>query len=191
MKNQEEKALAKLVSGWIEKDQLSEGMLTEAFEAAPSLREHQFKIGAWYKADYYRTEYIAKVLEVSYDEFGKGTIQMVVNCIRSTSEYENSVSWINTNLSKSLTPMSKEEILKALKKVAIKRGFEKGVVYSDKSLGYNNHRNLIEGNNFEYISHSDTLLIDNWAIYENGAWAEILKTITKEEAEKLIGRVII
>lgn len=84
----------------------------------------------------------------------------------------------------------KKEVKQALIKEAEKRGFKKGVRYNAEYLGYDGQDKLLITSNDFKLTYN-TLLIDNYEIFKNGIWAEIIETITKEEAEKQLGKTII
>lgn len=82
-----------------------------------------------------------------------------------------------------------EEVFEALKKEAVKRGFEKGT-FVEKCLVHD-----ISGKmDFEFKSRVEKLKIfwlGGFCIFKNGKWATIIQTITKSEAEKLLNKKII
>ena len=82
-----------------------------------------------------------------------------------------------------------KEVLEALIKEAKKRGFKEGVRINNECIGY-----IYAGicNSNEIIFENGILSIDYVYIYKDGKWAEIIKdTITKEQAEKELGKTII
>ena len=89
---------------------------------------------------------------------------------------------------------TEEEVFEALKKEAIKRGFKKGATV-DFGNGY--VRNL-ETNNFYLESELDGYYLclrdtqdGGDIVFRKGKWGEVVETITKEEAEKQLGKTII
>lgn len=95
---------------------------------------------------------------------------------------------------KELRPATKEEVEEALINEAKKRGFKEGVrikVHADElDNPENTGRSLnIDGNHITYDGES--LVFDCAVIFHNGKWAEIIETITKEEAEKQLGKKIV
>jgi hypothetical protein len=85
-------------------------------------------------------------------------------------------------------PVTDKEVEKALTKEAKKRGFKKGVFISNEYMGY-----VWNGICFsnEIAFKYGTMCIDNIIIYEKGKWATIVETITKEQAEKELGKTIL
>tara|TARA_R110000764_G_scaffold179285_2_gene265362 strand:+ start:113 stop:463 length:351 start_codon:yes stop_codon:yes gene_type:complete len=83
-----------------------------------------------------------------------------------------------------------KEVEQALIEEANKRGFKKGVIANLTHCGHRNSRAEILNENYRY--NGRYLSIDNFIIFEKGKWAEIIKqTITKEEAEKQLGKTIL
>ena len=88
-----------------------------------------------------------------------------------------------------------KEVEQALIKEAKKRGFKEGVVADLTYCGHRNSRAKILNKNYRY--NGSWLSVDGFIIFENGKWAEIIKKIiikeiiTKEQAEKELGKTII
>lgn len=99
------------------------------------------------------------------------------------------------NYSIKLTPATDKEVETALIKEAKKRGFKKGVYC--RFSNYNNRflkTNIIEFNNnnqglYLTVKTDDVDVRD--IIFSNGQWVSIIETITKEQAEKELGKTII
>tara|TARA_R110002111_G_scaffold2678_1_gene17657 strand:+ start:41 stop:571 length:531 start_codon:yes stop_codon:yes gene_type:complete len=88
-----------------------------------------------------------------------------------------------------------KEVEEALIKEAKKRGFKEGVTVDKVNLSddYNPNNKLKENtiNTNELLSHG-YLWVSSILIYDNGEWATIIKeTITKEQAEKELGKTIL
>jgi hypothetical protein len=81
-----------------------------------------------------------------------------------------------------------KEVGDALIKEAKKRGFKEGVQFIDVVDG---ELEVVDGNVYQYSLNIDSLTLNSDRIYKNGKWAEILETITKEQAEKELGKTII
>ena len=89
-----------------------------------------------------------------------------------------------------LTPATDQEVEEALIKEAKKRGFEEGVTVIKPMFG----ECVLEGDVFEFSCDFDDdtcLMLGGDFIFLNGNWATILETITKEEAQKQLGKTII
>ena len=92
---------------------------------------------------------------------------------------------------------TEQEVFEALKNEAVKRGFKEGVyitpMYSDGKDYFPDENIINKPLNFHLkvsileVDGGD----DRYRIFVNGKWATILKTKTKEEAEKLLGVKII
>ena len=93
--------------------------------------------------------------------------------------------------SKYLEPATDKEVEQALIKEAKKRGFKEGVNYKTASerlvqeLVFNKLQFNQDGNG-GYLTDGC-----RGSIFEYGKWATILETITKEQAEKELGKTII
>lgn len=81
-----------------------------------------------------------------------------------------------------------EEVRFHLIAEAEKRGFVEGV--SCKSL-LSGDIVTLTNTGTAYIPETDELHVKNCLVYKKGQWAEIIPTITKEEAEKKLGMKII
>jgi hypothetical protein len=94
------------------------------------------------------------------------------------------------------TPATDSEVLEALTNEAIKRRFKEGVCINDLYCG---GTVFISGNKYDYEEVPYTPYAGEMALrdsdgnilFVNGQWAEIIKTYTKEEAEKLLDAKII
>ena len=101
----------------------------------------------------------------------------------------------NYKLSNSDFKATDKEVEEALIKEAKKRGFKEGVTVDKVNLSddYNPNNKLKENtiNTNELLSHG-YLWVSSILIYDNGEWATIIKeTITKEQAEKELGKTIL
>jgi|11BtaG_2_1085332.scaffolds.fasta_scaffold29200_4 hypothetical protein len=83
---------------------------------------------------------------------------------------------------------TEEEVEKALIAEAKKRGFKKGVMFVDV-LDYLTE--VVDGDIYSYYIDSNILTLNHYHIFDDGKWAEITETITKEQAEKELGKTII
>ena len=79
------------------------------------------------------------------------------------------------------------EVFEALKNEAVKRGFVEGRWFGDVHI--NSFVNPVK--NLLYHTDSEDLRCDKGCVFHKGKWAEIIPTITKEEAEKELGKKII
>jgi hypothetical protein len=107
------------------------------------------------------------------------------------NEYRDDLSF---HISYDKIPATDKEVEEALIKEAKKRGFKEGVRV-DKLL-YNNIGSLNGDSktceNKEFKLSFGHLFIGNLLIFHNtGKWAEIVETITKEQAEKELGKTIL
>lgn len=102
-------------------------------------------------------------------------------------------SWAFSNKD-TATPATDKEVETALINEAEKRGFKDGVTV--KSLFHKNSPRLtIKGSQFSFINNlklhinGSTSLMP--VLFLKGKWATIIETITKEEAEKELGKTIL
>ena len=121
-----------------------------------------------------------------------------------TGEFGNKVSYgfnpcgnfsnsIGLHKEDKYTPATDKEVEEALIKEAKKRGFKEGVTFKSKWMS--NTEKLFDGN-FLFDREFELCYRNNngiwYTLFENGNWAEIVKeTITKEQAEKELGKTII
>ena len=99
----------------------------------------------------------------------------------------------NYKLRKSDYKATDKEVEEALIKEAKKRGFKEGVRINSKWMP-NISANKLNGkfvfdNKFELCAKANSLM--KYTIFQNGVWAEIVDTITKEQAEKELGKTIL
>ena len=91
------------------------------------------------------------------------------------------------------TPATDKEVEEALIKEAKKRGYRKNAVIITSKTGVkrtlnSNHFKMI-GNNLVCLSSKESYIYSS--VFTNGKWAEIVETITKEQAEKELGKTIL
>ena len=87
-----------------------------------------------------------------------------------------------------------KEVEEALIKEAKKRGFKEGVTVDKVNLSndYNPNNKLKENTiNTNELLSLGYLWVSSILIYDNGKWATIVETITKEQAEKELGKTIL
>ena len=90
-------------------------------------------------------------------------------------------------------PATDKEVETALIKEAKKRGFKEGITVKgcDGRIGKRTAEHYLyfkEDNNIQSCEWDG---LDNCLIFDNGKWATIIETITKEQAEKELGKTII
>ena len=153
----------------------------------PEVFEVKLEVGKWYKRPHGKALFFIvgdpKITPFEVYGFDMEGNWMNLEKARTFPDYE--------------IEATEQEVFEALKNEAVKRGFKEGVyitpMYSD-GKDYYPDENIIsrplnfklKGNIFEVDGG-----IDEYRIFVNGKWATILKTKTKEEAEKLLGVKII
>ena len=80
-----------------------------------------------------------------------------------------------------LEPATTGEVEAALIAEAKKRGFKEGVYCS---FGTRGREGVLSSESFEYYSKENVLSVGFNAVFQLGKWAEIIPTITKQEAEE-------
>jgi hypothetical protein len=148
-------------------------------------KKNALVVGKWYKSDNCLFNYQKQL--------------SVYGFFRGEWNQEN---WSWSHYDKDVILATDKEVEKALIKEANKRGFKEGVVFNvTRDLWYNSYGgregyNTAIDNNFKYLEGSNSIrmncVVGCMSIYENGVWAEIIKeTITKEQAEKELGKTIL
>ena len=99
----------------------------------------------------------------------------------------------NRDIENSLKPATDKEVKEALIKEAKKRGFKEGVRVESRWLTAPSEEKLIGNfifdNEFELCCRASNGSL--WTIFQDGEWATIVETITKEQAEKELGKTIL
>ena len=137
----------------------------------PDAFKPELKVGKWYKVP--NSKYIICITDVKKNKaFG----------FDFEGEYcdENTFGFYNCQ---EATP---QEVETALINEAKKRGLKAYGAYIKSTQGV---FGTINGGS--YIYSSNKLYYSGFVIFDNGQWAEIIETITKEEAEKLLNKKII
>lgn len=145
----------------------------------------ELKIGTWYNYNNAIVNYqgtVNSLLQGYGIRLGEESWIRLGNMGRSPEEWKEA---------------SKKEVLKALKNEAVKRGFVKGGFVKDNGLHDSCKQNeLLEEPIFDLDEEEFWIknvgeLNYNCLIFEYGIWAEVIETITLEEAEKQLGKKII
>ena len=101
-------------------------------------------------------------------------------------------SWMNGDwiwYGANAKPATDKEVEEALIKEAKKRGFKEGIEFKSVSRGNSIERGY---DVFGYYSNQNQLCNGGGSVFIGGKWAEIIKeTITKEQAEKELGKTIL
>jgi hypothetical protein len=109
-------------------------------------------------------------------------------------DYYSSLLFGKQRLNQGAVPATDEEVKDALIKEAKKRGFKNGVRIKSKWF----HNDLSVGSlNVKFTLNKYPLTLSSgssagiYTIFEGGVWATVVETITKEEAEKELGKTIL
>lgn len=145
-------------------------------EHYPEFKEEEFKVGDWVIGismfplkPRKITSFDGKVAKYNDPDIGKG---------------ENNGCHV-----KNLRKASPKEVEEHLIEEAKKRGFGNG--YSAKCLVSNGCHYTVKDNDWDYRVRTDILFNGTCMVYREGKWAEIIKTMTKEEAEEKLGCKIV
>ena len=143
----------------------------------PEVFETKLEVGKWYKSidKPLRIFYVTELKDNRYYYYGFNTLGYF--------KKEDWFSFIDCGLQKGFTLATDSEVLEALIDEAKKRGFRENVHI--KGLGNT------QNGKFHYRADINYLYCGSYACFQNGKWAEIVKTYTKEEAEKLLNAKII
>jgi len=89
---------------------------------------------------------------------------------------------------------TESEVFEALKNEAVKRGYEKENTFV-KSIIFDDRKVNLSGSGYDKtnfrLEHNGQFIYNGVTIFKKGKWAEIIETITKKEAEKLLNKIII
>jgi hypothetical protein len=167
--------------------EVSSGFKTVIEKEFPELfKKDGLVVGKWYKYS------IIENWKLLITDNAKGKVKGVgISC---SGEWMTEWTPIGKDCLKDLILCSDKEVGQALIKEAKKKGFKEGVNFKR----FNSHENTIRINlrfsELEYHNKGFGFLTDGYgsSIFDNGKWAEIVKeTITKEQAEKELGKTIL
>jgi hypothetical protein len=129
-------------------------------------KEDALVVGKWYKEnDSEFLIFITNLNDASYAGYG----------FNMSAKWQDSLGRVNLKH----TLATDKEVEEALIKEAKKRGFKKGVSFLSISDGVKK-----QGSNFGYYGNNNQICLGGGTIFKDGEWAEVLQTITKQQAEK-------
>jgi hypothetical protein len=151
----------------------------------PDFFKAELEVDKWYKVR--RNNFISKEERDAIVFFQGQGIQ--------TYGFEHRESWVDNYGSEdtfnqkeyTYAPATRQEVENALIIEAKKRGYKKGNFISlgtGKISNYDACKVVFDNNNNKFWN-------EYGLVFEKGKWAEILETITKAEAEKLLNKIII
>ena len=143
-------------------------------------KEDALVVGKWYKN-------INKIESIiCYNSLSKSNLNYGLN---------NRGNWTNYYglLKDEMIIATDKEVEEALIKEAKKRGFKKGCVIKHNKEAHPslNDNEDICNDTFYFSVTENFLTIYGWEIFTDGKWATIVETITKEQAEKELGKTIL
>jgi alpha-acetolactate decarboxylase len=117
--------------------------------------------------------------------FEKGIMKHGVNCTGEWVEDLNTTYTLNDEDYKATDKEVGDTLIKEAKRI----GYKEGVKFIDVVDG---ELEVVDGNVYRYCPNIDELTLNFDRIYKNGKWAKIItESITKEQAEKELGKTII
>ncbi len=135
----------------------------------------KLEVGKWYRyINENYTDWLMNYQEGENNCYGFNSSKSYRTCYTMNS----GTNWI---------PATHQEVEDALIVEAKKRGYAKGNFVSlstSKMSNYDAYRVMFDENNNKFWSKYGL-------VFQNGKWAEIIETITKAEAEKLLNKIII
>jgi hypothetical protein len=163
------------------------GQLCNEWKQAIEKHYPEFKetleVGKWYTNEYGHIISLTKVDDGDVEFYGFYTNGW------SDKDYADVPLWIEK-----LKPANEEEVKTALINEAKRRGFKKGVRATWAFQKNTNEALEKDVDDLFFHINDGAMLTDGFghSVFSDGKWAEIIKeTITKEEAEKLLGKTII
>jgi len=156
----------------------------------PEVFETKLEIGRWYKGTYLNSNndllFISNLDEKrNLKGFGVSYAGNWFDCRKKTLHYgniEESNDW---------TPATDTEVLEALTNEAKKKYKIGDYVNPPSKIWSRKIKLYLAKDEKEFTYRNNELLFCGVQIYSNGKWAEIVKTYTKEEAEKMLNAKII
>ena len=152
-------------------------------------KEDALVVGKWYKLikDYSNLEKGSVFPFIKYQGLSED-YAVIGHSIFDNSKIDYLAPYSNT-----LIPATDKEVEEALIKEAIKRGYKKDVVIITSRTGVKrtltSNSFTMVGSSFCGLSSKETRLSP--AVLFEGKWATIVETITKEQAEKELGKTIL
>ena len=147
------------------------------------------EVGKWYK------------LTKDYGNLEKGSVFPFIKyqglfedyAVIGHSIFDNSKIDYRAPHSNTLTPATDKEVEQALIKEANNISYKNVKINNLESIGnvLLNHHSCISSDCYYYNVSENALWFMGRLIFWNGKWAEIVETITKEQAEKELGKTIL
>lgn len=153
-------------------DQIVEEYLEEWF---PEAFESKFEIGKWYKI----------TTDENYFLNWQGEYKQCYGIL--AGRWDNKYFFYEYH-KKNSVPATESEVFEALKKEAVKRGFINGAKYLSPTDQY--HGKCTD--RFDFSFKLNVLYNNNFSVFTDGKWAEIIKekTLSKSEAEAKLNELI-
>jgi len=145
-------------------------------EKFPEVFKSELEVGRWYKGDRGVLAFATKI-KSNTDFFGYGFSYDHREWMK-----EDETSWYNKNWTLATEP----EVSEALINEAKKRGFKEGVSIITVDNSYPCKIDTYDSKNIEFeIDYPNSLNFGNKCIYKDGAWAEIIPTVTELTLEQI------
>jgi hypothetical protein len=152
---------------------------TTVRELFPDVFKTKLEVGKWYRFKNAICFYKDNISQFGVDGIG---------------DWNNECFWLsNENFHKKWNLATEEEVTEALKNEAVNR-YKIGDRIELEGFYHGAKDKIVE--NLSFIYDENTLVIQNKekyyiGLFHNGNWAEVIPTITKEEAEKILGKTIV
>lgn len=146
----------------------------------PEVFEVKLGVGKWYKngdAGYQKS--ICRVVELHCDNINFAGYGFDCDgdwTASHNTKHFGSNNWIEA---------TEEEVFEVLKNEAFKQGFGEKCLFIFNGI----QASALCGNIFTF--NGNKLFLQKGLVFSNGVWAEIIKTCTRAEAEKLLNKKII
>ena len=159
----------------ITKEQLAKILVLD-----PNFFKKELEVGKWYKLDRlgkFMFYYDGKYSDDKNKLFG----------FNLKGEWSNSLEF---HIGDETTLATNQEVKDALI-IEAKKRYKTGDLVYDLSFAKTKSSLNIQRDIMHYYPETDYMFFNGLKMYEKGKWAEIIETITKEEAEKILNKIII
>jgi hypothetical protein len=149
-------------------------------------KKEEFEVGKWYTDNDLETSFLVCITKIKDCEYyGFGFNGSGIWCD------DDDDSW--GSIEDMVRPATNKEVEEALTKEAKKRYLNGVTIKSDqdgKTYKYNNIVEYWAGSDSDFLMRCNDSIPGQYVFYK-GKWATIVETITKEEAEKQLGKTIL
>lgn len=147
----------------------------------PEAFEPRYQVGKWYISKENQKIFFCESLDENQEVLGYG-ISADGYWLKSCG-----IAWTRKECTRERVA-TREEVLIALEKEAIERGYKKYDYVTELCAKSDN---VIQGSPQYCLDGKFQLWYGGVVLFKDGQWAEIIPTITKQEAEKLLNKKIV